>query len=56
MLSKVERVGMERLRPGLPCARLRLLLSWARPLMYSSQFPGTLRMKPERFLVKSGCG
>lgn len=49
---------MQRTSEGLPafCARLRLLLPWARPLMCSSQFPGTLRMKPERFLVKSGCG
>lgn len=59
MLSKVEPVGGGVWRgqgPGQLCARLRLLLPLARPLMCIRQFPGTLRMKPERFLVKSGCG
>lgn len=30
--------------------------SQAKPLWCGGQFPGTLRMKPERFLVKSGSG
>lgn len=57
MLSEAEQMwGWRGRGPGLLCARPRLLLPWARPPMCSSQFPGTLRMKPERFLVKSGCG
>lgn len=29
---------------------------FGRPHLPAHQLPGTLRMKPERFLVKSGCG
>lgn len=41
---------------GWRCAGLRCLGSLAGPPLGERQFPGTLRMKPERFLVKSGCG